>query len=76
MHDNGFEAYQLKQGDILNDVSLQFLVAHGASAILYHNDFTVEFLDIGQGFNKHRCFLHYLIHFFLFHFPSSLSVFL
>ena len=64
MHNNGFEAYQLQQRHVLNDVFLQFFVAHGTAAVFYHNDLAVEFLYVRKRLDQHFCFFHYLFHIF------------
>ena len=64
VHDDGFETYQLQQCHVLDDILLQFFVAHGAAAVFYHNDLAIEFLYVRKCLNQHFCFFHYLFHIF------------
>ena len=66
MHDDRFEAYQFQQSNVLDDILLQFFVAHGTAAVFHHDDLTVEFLYVRKCLNQHFCFFHYLFH-ILFH---------
>ena len=64
MDDDGFEAYQLQQCHVLDDILLQFFVAHGTAAVFYHNDLAVEFLYVRKRLDQHLRFSHYLFHIF------------
>ena len=64
VNDDGLETYQFQQRYVLDDVFLQFLIAHGAAAVFYHNDLAIEFLYVRKCLNQHFCFFHYLFHIF------------
>ena len=57
VHDDGLEADQLEQGDVLDNASLQGLIAHGTPAVLDDDDLAVEFLNIGQRLDQDLCLL-------------------
>ena len=50
---DGLKAYELEQGDVLNDTPLQLFIAHCAPAVLDDNDLAVEFLNIRQRLDQH-----------------------
>ena len=62
MYDDRLEAYQFQQSHILDDMFFEFLIDHGASAILHDNDLPVESLDIGQGFDQHLRLIQIFLH--------------
>ena len=69
VNDDGLETYQFQQRYVLDDVFLQFLIAHGAAAVFYHDDLTVEFLYVRKRLDQHLCFFHYLFHIFFHFYP-------
>ncbi|MPM55795.1 hypothetical protein SDC9_102592 [bioreactor metagenome] len=48
------DAHQMKQDDVGDDRSSQFLRDHGVAAVFHHNGLAVVLLDVGQGFGQHR----------------------
>ncbi len=69
--DDGLEAHQLQESHVLDHIFLQFLIAHGTAAVFDHNDFAVEFLNVGQCLDQGLRLVHHQFH-ILFHISSSL----
>ena len=65
VHDDGLEADELEQGNILDDTALQLFIAHCAAAVLDDDDLAVEFLNIGERLDQHLCLLLRLCLFFI-----------
>ena len=53
VYNNRLKSYEFEERHVLDHVSLQFLIVHGASAVLDHDDLAVELLNIGKRLDQY-----------------------